>query len=187
MDGNQNDIYNLYGKGTYAKYLGESSVEVLGDSDSGESRTIGLGADGSYSIDGKSYDSEHNEPGILHIGGDSYTDMETVNNNLHGSYLGAGNPMLNGGKNYSYAVPPTDYQDYAAFIHDNDYDNLKASGISGVMDVKTRQADIHLTMNLLKYRAKASSFGAKFWGNSAIMVFSSLAELKRKYMHKEYE
>lgn len=39
--------------------------------------------------------------------------METVNRNLHGSYLGADNPEL-AGQGYSYAVPPTDYQDYAA-------------------------------------------------------------------------
>ena len=111
--------------------------------------------------------------------------METVNRNLYGSYLGADNPEL-AGQGYSYAVPPTDYQDYAAFIHDNDYDKVNANGISGVMDVKTQQADIRLTANLLKYRTKASSFGAKFWGNSAIVVFSSLAELKRKYMCGEY-
>ena len=41
------------------------------------------------------------------------TVMETVNRNLHGSYLGADNPEL-AGQGYSYAVPPTDYQDYAA-------------------------------------------------------------------------
>ena len=181
----QNDIYGLYGKGTYIKYLGESSVDVLGGSADGGFRTIGLVADGSYSIDGVGYDTEYNETGVLHIGGDMYTDMETVNRNLYGSYLGADNPEL-AGQGYSYAVPPTDYQDYAAFIYDNDYDKVNANGISGVMDVKTQQADIRLTANLLKYRTKASSFGAKFWGNSAIVVFSSLAELKRKYMYGEY-
>ena len=175
---NQNDIYNLYGKGTYAKYLGESSVEVLGDSDSGESRTIGLGADGSYSIDGKSYDSEHNEPRILHIGGDSYTDMETVNNNLHGSYLEAANPMLNGSENYTYAVPPTDYQDYAAFIHDNDYDKVNAVGALGTINPLTIPADIKLIYNLTKFMSKSKSAGSFVWGAAASNLFQILLKLK---------
>ena len=58
-------------------------------------------------------------------------------------YVGADNPQSNDLD--SYALPPINDLDEAAYLHDLDYDNLHVRGIWGVMSFKTTHADWNLT------------------------------------------
>ena len=153
---NQNDIYEYYSNGSYIEYVGEATIEVIGDKTTGSSKTVGLGKDGVFSVDGEIISSEYHQDNVLHIGNDQDLDPKTLNNNFYGSYMGPKNPKTKGEKD-SYVVPPTDYQDYAAFKHDKGYDNLNVSGFKGTQDIKTNDVDLKFLQDLIRYLPKTRS------------------------------
>ena len=82
------------------------------------------------------------EQGIF-IGGDRYTNLSDWTHNWYGKYLGPNNPITKFG--YSYAIPPNDLLDYAAWEHDRAYDRLGAAGISDALfNTSTFDADLKL-------------------------------------------
>ena len=100
----------------------------------------------------------------------------------HGSYLGHKNPVNAADESISsYAIPPTDYQDFAAFLHDKDYDKVGAAGLGGVMSEKTLEADKRLVANLKKYQHLAKSPSAKKWGARATLFFTTTSAEKQVY------
>jgi len=52
--------------------------------------------------------------------------------NWYGFYLGPNNPTKRS-KGYSYALPPINDLDYAAFLHDRGYDLHHAVGVEGAL------------------------------------------------------
>lgn len=75
---------------------------------------------------------------------------------MHNKYMGPKNPKTKGEKD-SYVVPPTDYQDYAAFKHDKGYGNLNVSGFKGTQDIKTNDVDLKFLQDLIRYLPKTRS------------------------------
>ena len=69
--------------------------------------------------------------------------------NKHGVYQGDQNPRKywekpneKGEYPYDYSLSPISETDDNGMRHDNDYDALNAEGMSGVLDIKTKQADL---------------------------------------------
>ena len=59
-------------------------------------------------------------------------------------YIGPDNPKLKGGIKDSYHLPPINYLDYIAMLHDKEYDSLDLKGAIGVLNPKSVFADYRL-------------------------------------------
>ena len=111
-----------------------------------------LNDDGTYSDAKGNILSEEVDKGGIHIGNKS--SVKINKNNLYGFYLGPHNPKQNNGKD-SYALPPIDNLDYAAFLHDKWYDGKDAVGVKGALfNCDVASDDFKLAM-----RSYLSSFG----------------------------
>jgi len=111
-----------------------------------------LNDDGTYSDAKGNILSEEVDKGGIHIGNKS--SVKINKNNLYGFYLGPHNPKQNNGKD-SYALPPIDNLDYAAFLHDKGYDGKDAVGVKGALfNCDVASDDFKLAM-----RSYLSSFG----------------------------
>ena len=182
---NQNDIYEYYSNGSYIEYVGEATIEVIGDKTTGSSKTVGLGKDGVFSVDGEIISSEYHQDNVLHIGNDKNLNQKTINNNFYGSYMGPNNPKTKSKKD-SYVVPPTDYQDYAAFKHDKGYDNLSVSGFKGTLNPQTSMTDLKFIYDLSKYSHKSRCFNSFLGGRISKILFTLLIITKNGPVSKPY-
>ena len=156
----------------------EAMVRTVKSASQEETGRYELYSDGTFTHNGILQETEYNRDGLLHIGNDRLTDMEKVNNNFHGSYLGDDNPISkednNGLTVDSYAVPPIDNLDYAAFQHDKAYDRVGAKGSDGAFkDKRTYLADYKLAYGALKNLSDAPG-----WGIGAFILFNPIAGSK---------
>ena len=147
----QQDIINRYYNGDVRDSY---DISYLGDSYSfaNEDNQYSLNDDGSYSLNGTLCDSEIDNGG-LHIGNGKTTDApnggKIFDRNLYGVYLGQFNPNDANNKDIpSYAIPPIDQLDYAAYNHDRGYDRKGASGPTDAFtNVSTLPEDLRLVLD----------------------------------------
>ncbi len=176
---NQDDVGKYYQKSYSISYLGaEAMVRTVKSASQEETGRYELYSDGTFTHNGILQETEYNRDGLLHIGNDRFTDMKKINNNFHGSYLGDDNPISkednNGLTVDSYAVPPIDNLDYAAFQHDKAYDRVGAKGSDGAFkDKRTYLADYKLAYGALKNLSDAPG-----WGIGAFILFNPIAGSK---------
>ena len=147
----------------------EAMVRTVKSASQEETGRYELYSDGTFTHNGILQETEYNRDGLLHIGNDRFTDMEKINNNFHGSYLGDNNPTSkkdsNGLTVDSYAVPPIDNLDYAAFQHDKAYDRVGANGPeSALFDKRTAFDD-------LQFAQSAFNNSSQGWGVAAGLLF----------------
>ena len=141
---NQDDVDMYYQKSSSISYLGtEAKVITVKSASHEETGRYKLYPDGTFTHNGILQETEYNRDGLLHIGNDRLTNMKKVNKNYHGYYLGPNNPKTNADNPVdSYAVPPIDNLDYAAFRHDKAYDRVGAKGPDGAfLDKRTYLVD----------------------------------------------
>ncbi|MBR3100787.1 MAG: hypothetical protein IKH19_03420, partial [Muribaculaceae bacterium] len=153
----------------------EAKVRTVKSASQEETGRYELYSDGTFTHNGILQETEYNRDGLLHIGNDRLTDMKKINNNFHGSYLGPRNPETKADKPVdSYAVPPIDNLDYAAFQHDKAYDRVGAKGPDGTFkDKRTYLADYKLAYGALKNLSDAPG-----WGIGAVILFHTIAGSK---------
>lgn len=176
------DITNNYGRDLENwTYLGDNGQIVIGSKMDGSTITIGLGQDGSFSINGVVQTNEYDSSDI-HVGNAKTTKAESIMNNFYGNYLGSNNPMYNEDI-YSYAVPPINALDYAAFLHDRAYDRLGANGLAdAIFNTDLIEADIQFIRNIrTKNNFNSKYFSRRFWSKSAYFVFYNIALFKAGY------
>ena len=167
---NQDDVGKYYQKSYSISYLGtEAKVRTVKSASQEETGRYELYSDGTFTHNGILQETEYNRDGLLHIGNDRFTDMKKINNNFHGSYLGDDNPISkednNGLTVDSYAVPPIDNLDYAAFQHDKAYDRVGANGPeSALFDKRTAFDD-------LQFAQSAFNNSSQGWGVAAGLLF----------------
>ena len=147
----QDDVKALY-------YNGENrdsyDITYVGETGSYTSETDGyfeFNSDASYSHNGETKKVEYYHKGVLHIGSSKHTTTpkdSKSNNNWYGNYLGPNNPNVYGNEVlYSYAIPPIDDLDYAAFLHDIGYDDKKTAGrFDAVLNYKVSYEDFSLAV-----------------------------------------
>ena len=97
---------------------------------------------------------EFSNDGELHIGISPEKNIGT-NGNWYGIYLGPNNPCIE--EKYSYAVPPIDDLDYAAFLHDKGYDKKRAAGaMDAVLNYRVLNEDIDLISKSFQTKSQGS-------------------------------
>ena len=104
---------------------------------------------------------------------------------MHNKYMGPNNPKTKGEKD-SYVVPPTDYQDYAAFKHDKGYDNLSVSGFKGTLNPQTSMTDLKFIYDLSKYSHKSRCFNSFLGGRISKILLTLLIITKNGPVSKPY-
>ena len=113
------------------------------------------------------------------VGGDMYTNMESVGRNMYGNYLGPDNPKLSGkDQGDSYAVPPVDWQDFNAWRHDRGYDRAGVSGVAGVMNPSTIKYDLDLAISSLNASQYPSSPSKAIWSMATATLFYNISKWK---------
>ena len=165
------DVKKYYSEdATGISYIGELALVVS------PGLTIELLSDGSYMVNAEFQNTEYDNDEII-IGSTLYTDINTINNNFYGSYMGNSNPKcIDGG--YSYASPPINKTDYATFLHDREYDKHGAVGASdALLNYKTIVADLKLA-DRLKSNFEYPSLKGTAWKIGALMLFSNVYLLK---------
>lgn len=182
-------VYRIYGKSTTITYEGEQIDNLIYKKWSREQglsiMEFSLLPNGFFTKDGILQMDEYEDPGYLHIGSDFYTQSTTVMSNYYGNYLGNLNPecyTTDGKKKYSYACPPIDDLDYAAFLHDKAYDKLKCEGPQAVfLQTCTKDADFQLAVRAFKILLKEglNSYGEKsWWARGIVALFGNLSLIK---------
>ena len=167
----QEDVYNKYGDNTDILYQGDNLHLIYSDNKS--EIDLKLLPNGFYLKDDKVLADEYDSGTGLHIGNDRFTNKRTINSNWYGSYLGPSNPKKYLGVDKdSYAVPPINDLDYAAYKHDKAYDNENVRGFNGVINSKTKNADLELAKDAFIAAKHASKFSQTFWGYLTGIVFS---------------
>ncbi len=138
------------------KYIGKSgSYNTKG-------KELSLNSNGTYSMNGVAHNEEYDKGG-LHVGSTQYTDISrsngvACNNDFYGNYAGGSNPKLSNGRD-SYAMPPIDDLDYAAFKHDKGYDKFGAKGgLSAFFDIRVINVDYKLGYDCLKVSSNGSNY-----------------------------
>ena len=142
----QDDIIKKYGKDANLHVWGDSDIIIRTNNDD-DFFQIFLGRDGTISIDGI-LRNEY-ECGCLHIG-----NLRNVifggpkhkgKNYFNYHYLGSDNPKIYNQKareyQCTYSIAPVNWEDYNAYCHDKDYDQIKCEGINGVFSFKSKEAD----------------------------------------------
>ncbi|MDY6252215.1 MAG: RHS repeat-associated core domain-containing protein [Bacteroidales bacterium] len=179
----QEDIINKYGSETQVQYVTDEGALVYLHTQSGDN-VFKLNQDGSFSLDGVKQNEEYDKIGVLHIGNDKLT--KGINKNWYGSYLGPDNPLKSGredGKSkYSYAFPPLNDLDYAAYQHDRAYDTMGAVGVMGaLLNTETANADLKLACDALcivsqnKFNFQSTKVR---WASAVCRLFSEIAIAK---------
>ena len=179
----QEDIINKNGSETQVQYVTDEGALVYLHTQSGDN-VFKLNQDGSFSLDGVKQNEEYDKIGVLHIGNDKLT--KGINKNWYGSYLGPDNPLKSGredGKSkYSYAFPPLNDLDYAAYQHDRAYDTMGAVGVMGaLLNTETANADLKLACDALcivsqnKFNFQSTKVR---WASAVCRLFSEIAIAK---------
>ena len=168
----QEDVYNKYGDNTDILYQGDNLHLIYSDNKS--EIDLKLLPNGFYLKDDKVLADEYDSGTGLHIGSDKFTKSKTVISNWYGSYLGPNNPQKYLGENKdSYAVPPIDRLNYAAYNHDKAYDINDAHGIGGALfSSKVKQADHKLAVEAFIAAKYASNLSQRKWAILTGTVFS---------------
>ena len=148
----ENDMKRKYGQNSNYHFLGENEnfFVYVRNQENEELGSMWLSGDGTMFYNGEEV-SENRIANIYFSNLRNYKNGNVDNpwNNFYRTfYVGYDNPTINGED--SYAIPPINKLDEAAFIHDNDYDKLNAKGILGVMSFKTIVADSKLTYSAFK-------------------------------------
>ena len=172
-NGEERDNYDIEYKGSEFKMMKQN----------GEALDLYIfNSDGSFSINGVLANDEIDIQS-LHIGSDKTTNMDNKIPNLYGFYLGPTNPVkTNSTGTYSYAVPPIDDLDFAAFMHDKGYDKYGAVGPTGAFfNNKVWKEDLLLAMRSYRsYKQTPSNQTVKrLMANSTYHLFSTLSKIKR--------
>lgn len=156
----------------YYPYQGDNLHLIYSDNKS--EIDLKLLPNGFYLKDDKVLADEYDSGTGLHIGSDKFTKSKTVISNWYGSYLGPDNPQKYLGENKdSYAVPPIDRLDYAAYNHDKAYDINDAHGIGGALfSSKVKQADHKLAVEAFIAAKYASNLSQRKWAILTGTVFS---------------
>ena len=173
---NQDDVYNKYGKDTNIKYL-SNNLDITYKSKHGE-ENFKLLSNGNILKNKKALIDEYDSGTGLHIGSDKFTDISSINDNWYGSYLGPDNPKKYYKNKDSYAVPPINELDYAAYLHDKGYDKVKQTGFEGITSKATKQADYDLAKRAFKAATHATKFSQAIWGYTTGIVFYIIQGLK---------
>lgn len=183
------DVKNIIDKGTDIQYLGKD-ISVWIKKGGIENKRMHLYGNGDFSIDGIIQNQEYNDE-KLHVGSVRFLDWtkgdtkKLYDKNYHGVYLGHRNPKLKGGGD-SYAVPPVDYVDYAAFLHDKDYDRIGASGLGGVVSFSTMEADRQIIYNLIRFEPYVKLYGEGNGWREDAKYFFHLTLLARERLLRMY-
>lgn len=176
------DIKSVYyhkdgegGRNSYdIKYVGKSG-SFTRECDGG--KTFSFNSDGTYSVDGVVQNGEYDKDG-LHIGSTLYTLINPTEgacqNDFYGNYAGGNNPTILVGadeKEDSYAMPPIDDLDYAAFKHDKGYDKVGTRNIKGAFfDIRVIDVDYNLGYDCLHVSSNGSRYKARM--KAALTAFS---------------
>lgn len=153
----QQDIESYYyvngNDGNYSiQYIGKNGY-IYNINNNNKSLSFILNSDGSYSDANGSTHTDHllliDDFGILRIGNDLYKPKEEdgpipdEKGNWYGTYLGPNNPQF--GNDYVYSVPPIDELDFAAYLHDREYDMYGAVGSTDALfNLDVANADFQL-------------------------------------------
>ena len=189
----QADITKYYGDENEISYVGEKCV-ISQLNEDGSTTGFSLFDDGTFAINGKEFSGEYDKGG-LHIGSTNITSADKINANWYGSYLSKDNPTIlsknnptyisnaTGNETDSYAVPPINSLDYAAFCHDREYDLVGASGIKGVFfNLSTTQADINLSKRALFELIHSPIFSKKWmWSLGTYILFREIGKIKSSF------
>ena len=154
---NQQDIISKYYNGEDRKKYDIAYVGEFASYQSSDGTGFSLNSDGSYTDkEGNTTFEEYADDGVLHIGNSKNT-VQRKGRNWYGTYTGSRNPEYIGPRDskdsdkktvYSYAKPPIDALDYAAYKHDKEYDKLGAEGLKSVFfQMNTYQADVNLIVD----------------------------------------
>ena len=138
-----------------------------------------LNEDGSFSDATGSVIKEEVDNSGIHIGNNMMLNQKVSPNNWYGFYLGPNNPTQSNGS-YSYALPPIDDLDYAAFLHDRGYDTKKAVGIGGaLLNPSVIPEDMNLVMRSLESSYRSKPLSRKFlYSISTAYTFGTLSIFK---------
>ncbi len=172
----QADITKHYGSENEISYLGENGV-IFQLNEDGSSTGFSLFKDGSIAINGQDFHGEYDKGG-LHIGNTNIVPTDQISANWYGSYLGNTNPQS--AQSYSYAVPPTNALDYAAFCHDRAYDIYGATGVGGaILNTDVAKADMDLAKAAFyDYAANWSLSKRSFVGLHTAALFNVIGLMK---------
>ena len=183
----QEDVKKIYyGDEDRDKY----DIKYVGKSGSFTSETLGafeFNSDGSYTHNGGKVQGEYTMNGVLHVGSSKITmpDEDKPNNNWYGNYLGPDNPVLRDNENkYSYAIPPIDDLDYAAFLHDKEYD---AKNASGPLDAFLNWGVVEADWNLVRRCSRVADVHCsrkKRWANMTGTAFFCIITQKEDVKNK---
>ena len=154
----QSDIVTKYGKDTNLALVGDGQsyerIDVLlKDGDGFPIEDVVLCKDGAITVNGEN--PKQYENGFAHFSNvDNYVFAskdddgnigQAYKRNFFGTfYVGDHNPIYK--NKYSYALPPINLLDYAAQLHDRDYDNLGCGGKTGALNPITIWADGKLAL-----------------------------------------
>lgn len=153
------------------KYVGKTKTVTASDG-----TVFTLNEDGSYTKGNEAASfEEYAEEGKLHIGNSMNTIQEIKN--IYGTYVGDKNPVsAKDPKVDSYAKPPIDALDYAAFRHDKGYDAVGAQGkTDAIMNVCTVPADHRLIIESIMSVGKGANV---FYALGTASIFSVLSGFK---------
>ena len=174
---NQEDIISVYYDNKDRKKYDIVYVGEFASFQSSDGTGFSLNSDGSYTDkEGNTTFEEYAEDGVLHIGNSKNTVQEK-DSNWYGTYTGPRNPKdANNPKIDSYAKPPIDALDYAAFRHDKGYDAVGAQGkTDAIMNVCTVPADHRLIIESIMSVGKGANV---IYALGTASIFSVLSGFK---------
>lgn len=154
------------------KYVGKTKTVTASDG-----TVFTLNEDGSYTKGNEAASfEEYAEEGKLHIG-NSMNTIQEDSRNWYGTYCGPNNPKnANNPKIDSYAKPPIDALDYAAFRHDKGYDAVGAQGkTDAILNVCTVPADLRLIIESIMSVGKGANV---IYALGTASIFSVLSGFK---------
>ena len=177
----QDDIVKRYYAGETRssydiEYMGESFVFASADDG-----TFQLNSDGSYIHNGNTRTDEYSNDGSLHVGSSNHTTVPhdgIPDNNWYGNYLGPNNPTQGENSTYSYAIPPIDDLDYAAFLHDKGYDLHGAEGASGALGNENVVPVDQELVNRCRRVTDVGSERKNDWADRTAKAFSGITKFK---------
>ncbi|MEG1916866.1 MAG: RHS repeat-associated core domain-containing protein [Muribaculaceae bacterium] len=163
-----------YGKEANISYVGASGV-----ASENKDNTFALNSDGSFSLNGTTMSSEY-DSGNFHVGSDNLSTFadENKRNYFGFTYLGGDNPKETKNGKDSYSMVPINQQDYNAYLHDKDYNNVGVSGIGGVLSPKTIKADAKLAIRSVNYMINNGVSKSSAVAGGTAVVFGAAAIIK---------
>jgi RHS repeat-associated protein len=176
------DVKRLYYNSDNKEVRNYYYIEYVGETGSYCSEADGafeFYSDGTYSRNGTKQSSEYSNDGSLHVGSSENTKPHggKPNNNWYGNYLGPNNPHVNSDPSspYSYAIPPIDDLDYAAFQHDKGYDLHGAAGrLDAITNLNVVNSDWNLAYSCFNISDDGSS-RKRSWAKKTGIAFFSIA------------